>query len=490
MRGNSRRGVALVLTTLLLFVIGPVVGLAIDVGIVYLLKLRLSQAADAACLAGARSLSRGADIASQRASAIAVAERYFDVNFPAGYWASSNRTRSITVNESASRMRMVTLDADVDVPLYFLRFVNKEWAHLHITAEARRRDVNVIMVLDRSGSMQNAGACDDLRDASRQFVDKFANGRDRIGMLTFNGGYKLDYTPTMYFKDSPSIYPKIDAIQCQGWTGTHQSLWLGYQQLRNINEQGALNVILFFTDGRPTALTARYPIKTLTDQRYGDGNSPYSSLSSTYNYNKSLCRDEFGRDYTSAAWNPQPKLGFIAANGFNLTGETYGLLQHNSTANLEPVISDRSGCSFSESEQERVRRDVAYIPDQDEYGNSTLNDAYKQRVVFGTGHAYAGRIRPDSPRALRHAAYNAADHAAARIRADQQLNIVTYVIGLGGTGGTEPPDDELMLRLSNDIGSPIYDSSRPTGLYVYAPNAQQLSNAFLRVASEILRLAL
>jgi Flp pilus assembly protein TadG len=63
---GGRRGVALVYSVLSAFVLFGMVGLAIDGAAAYLLKLKLSQAVDAAVLAGARSLSRGADVNSQR----------------------------------------------------------------------------------------------------------------------------------------------------------------------------------------------------------------------------------------------------------------------------------------------------------------------------------------------------------------------------------------------------------------------------------------
>jgi Flp pilus assembly protein TadG len=479
-RRGQRCGVALVILTLAILVIGPMVGLAIDVGILYLLKARLSQAADAACLAGARSLARGADIDSQRANAISVSQRYFDANFPDGYWASRNRTRAVTVDETQLKLRIITLTASVQAPLYFLQFLNHQWANLNVTAQARRRDINVMMVLDRSGSMQNAGACSALRSSATAFVDKFANGRDRVGMLSFNGASQLDYALSLTFKDSPSVYTKISAITCGGWTGTAQALWLAYQELVRINEPGALNMLLFFTDGRPTALTATFPIRTVSDKRYGDGSGSYGSTSQLYTMTKSPCS------------STSPKTGFVAANGFDATGPTYGLYQYNRNNSTEAYITSNSGCAFAQDQDgDYVRRDVAYIPTTDYFGNATINTGYKTVPVFpsGSGYVYPGQIRPDTPQGVRYAAYNAADNAVTRIRSDTTLNVVTYVIGLGGTGsGVESPDTELMLRISN-AGNPPLDPNRPVGLYVYAPDSTQLTNAFLQVASQILRLA-
>lgn len=487
-RNGKRRGVALILTTLTLLVFGPMVGLAVDVGILYLLKAKLSQAVDAACLAGARSLARGQNLESQRANAMAVAERYFRINFPTGYWATTNIVYNISVTEPELRLRRVQMEATVDAPLYFLRLLGHNSARLRVEAAAQRRDVNVIMVLDISGSMQTAGACGALRSSAAAFVDRFANGRDRLGMLSFNGATRLDYAMNLFFKDSPSIYTSINALTCAGWTNTSQALWEGYQQLVALNEPGALNVMLFFTDGRPTALTADYPIKTLPDTRYGDGNGGFST-GTQYTFQPSPCQDSFGRTFPNPDWSPGEKRGFIAAGDFNLTGITVGLYNQTVIGSTQLIpSSQRLGCAMTTLNANAVRRDVAYIPDTDIYGNSTVNQSYKPGIFFPTGHPYAGKIRPDVPRALRHAAYNAADNAAWRIRSDTNLSPVIYVIGLGGTGGAETFDSELMTRIAND-GDPRIQPDRPRGLYVYAPDPQQLTNAFLRIASEILRLA-
>jgi Flp pilus assembly protein TadG len=487
-QNGKRRGVALILTTLTLVVFAPMVGLAVDVGILYLLKSRLSVAVDAACLAGARSLARGATLQSQQANAIAVAEKFFRVNFPDGYWGTTSAVHNVSVTEPELRLRRVQMTATVDAPLYFLRLLGHDSARLRVEAAAQRRDVNVMMVLDISGSMDHAGACGTLRDSATAFVDRFSNGRDRLGMLSFNGATRVNYPMNLYFKDSPSIYPQISALTCAGWTNTSQALWEGYQQLVTLNEPGALNVILFFTDGRPTALTADYPVKTVTDTRYGDGQDGTRTNELT-SMPPSSCLDDMGRSSIDPLWNPLPKRGFIAAGDFNLTGSTVGLYNQTVIGTTQMIpASQRAGCAMTNYGAGSVRRDIAYIPDQDIYGNSTINQSYKPGVFFPVGHPYAGKIRPDVPRALRHAAYNAADHAAWRIRSDTALNPIIYVIGLGGTGGAETFDSELMTRIAND-GDPRLQPDRPRGLYVYSPTTQELTNAFLRIASEILRLA-
>ena len=116
------------------------------------------------------------------------------------------------------------------------------------------------------------------------------------------------------------------------------------------------------------------------------------------------------------------------------------------------------------------------MPPADAYGNAT------------TGYAPVDLARVDSPLHIARASMNAADNAVQRIRQDAALNVIIYTIGY--SGGTEVPDEVWMRRISNDPSSAYYDSSKPPGLYVSAPTTGDLANAFSRVASEILRLAM
>jgi hypothetical protein len=84
---------------------------------------------------------------------------------------------------------------------------------------------------------------------------------------------------------------------------------------------------------------------------------------------------------------------------------------------------------------------------------------------------------------------NAVDSAAQRIR-NRTLNpgiaVTTYVVGLGGAGAAE---HEILKRIANAKDSSSFDSSAPTGLYLFAPSAAQLGTAFAVIGSEILRLS-
>ena len=81
---------------------------------------------------------------------------------------------------------------------------------------------------------------------------------------------------------------------------------------------------------------------------------------------------------------------------------------------------------------------------------------------------------------------NVADNIANTARNNSTLRPVIYTIGLGSNGGV---DHEFMRRLANDPSSPVYNDTQQTGMYAYAPTPVDLNYAFVRIASEILRIA-
>ena len=263
--GVGSRGVALITVTLLLLVIVPMMGLAIDGGILYLLKARLTQAVDSAALSGARSLNRGQDIGSQTASTTTTAINYFNANFATNYWGCTVSVPVVSVTQNATNMRFVSVSASATSPLYFLRLIGKQTATIAASAQATRRDVNIMLVLDRSSSMGTAGALPTtagnnngqwpVLNAATSFVNQFAVGRDNVGLVVFGGSYFIA-NPTLNFQ--PTIVNDINQIVSSGNTGTSQALWVAYKALATLNQPGALNVILFFTDGLPNGITGDF----------------------------------------------------------------------------------------------------------------------------------------------------------------------------------------------------------------------------------------
>ena len=203
-RAGNRRGrrgyVLLTTAAMVLLVLVPAIGLSIDVGMMYLVQSRLSAASDAAALAGARALARGSDDSTQRSNAESTANTYFYSNFPAGYFASTNLQVSNVAATDSTYMRSITTTASVDLPFIFMRSLSLDHVTLHASAKSTRRDVNVMIVMDRSTSLTNSGSCAPLKAAAVNFVEKFAESRDNLGLITFATSSRVDVHLTTTFK--------------------------------------------------------------------------------------------------------------------------------------------------------------------------------------------------------------------------------------------------------------------------------------------------
>jgi hypothetical protein len=352
-----------------------------------------------------------------------------------------------------------TAPATTNSPLYFMRILGETAAVAGAVGKASRREPNLMLVLDRSGS--KAGTpCSDMITAAKTFVNMFVNGRDRLGLVTFNSSYYLAYAPSTSFRSAGTLLTdSIDAIGCSGGTNTSDAYMSAYNQLVTINQPLALNLIVFFTDGYPTALSATFPVKTVSDQ---------------CSIPKSTCVDDNGRDSNSGSWGTfsGKAWAIVAANSStNATGYTLGLLARTETssngADVMASAAILNGCATASS-RTYVRQALAYVPDTDLNGLSTAG--YQSVSVYpGTNPNYSGKKRINTPINNQNMAMNLADNAATSARANSTLNVVTYTIGLGANGGL---DDVL----ANDPLSNIYDSTKPDGLYVFAPNSSDLNS--------------
>jgi Flp pilus assembly protein TadG len=475
----GRRGIVVIMLSMMVAVVLlPLVGLAIDGSILYLVQAKLSAAVDSATLAAARSLSVGLDLSSQTAAATATAQSFFSANFPAGYWNTANLSLNTTVAQTAYKTRTVTMQASVSVPLTFMQLLGQKQTTVAAQGQTSRRDVVMIVVIDRSGSMQNAGVCGTMIAAAQNFIGYFSNGSDMIGLVTFIDGYNLSYAPTLNFDSNvPSLPSVLGAINCYGDTGTAGALNQGYAQLKLVNLPGALNLIVFFTDGHPNGIAANYPVKTAADVRYD-----YRNTNQLVSTPASTCATTTTLQGEIAQWSgePAPSTGF--------TEGLFAVTSSSDSTTSEQLATGLTGCGMA-TDQSKMRRDLAYVPAADLYGNATTGyQSFAAGDLYPSGNPYVGHIRVDTPTAAVAASVNAADNQATTIRNDANLAPVIYSIGLGGDSA-EPIDATFMERVANDPRSPIYNSAQPAGQYFYSPTATDLGGIFQQVASEILRIS-
>jgi Flp pilus assembly protein TadG len=541
-RSHIQRGASLFLATLSLVFIVPVIGLVIDVGILYSAKSRLQAAVDGAALAAARALNLGQDLPSQTASAKQNAVNWFYSNFPTGNWSTTNTQMDTTDTHvsvtSPANVRTVAVSATTTVPTWFMRWFNIASTTMTANGTASRRDVVAMLVLDRSGSMCTPGAqpcagntatsCGAMVTAAKIFTGQFAEGRDHIGMVTFADGTWLDSKPVTNFQtvlgysnglgNSAGF---IDSINCNGGTSTAAAVSMAYNELYKMALPGALNLVALETDGLPNGMV------------FNAWDGAGAAI-----LNGSGCQDATGKTVAGGGWTTQASMRqWTTGYNMNLSGTGYmanipagaigatitadpsqaafiHLLRgpwsasDNSSNNSVTVTGTEPGCQFNAG-LTTTYSDLAWLPKQDVYGNQVNPASAYQAVTVSSNRlviSQPNNLATDWTN-VHSATLNLADNAAYNVRTNATLPAYMFVIGLAGNAGT-PPDPILLQRMANDPNGDLFNQhvppyylacaseptcitypAQPQGTFIFAPDSAHLGQAFLSLSSQILRLS-
>lgn len=465
----------------------PVVGLAIDFSVLYNVKARLQTAVDAGCIAAGYTLQRTTNMTDpiQLAAIRSTAQSFFNANYPTRYWGSTQASYTATPATGPNNTRTITIQASEYVPLLFLRVLGLSQSTVAADATVTVRFLTMMIVVDRSGSVQRAGNDTTVKNALTQFIgtagtSPFVDGRDVIGMGSFGGAWYSDFDPVTSFRSSsPNITTAINGLYFgNSATNTAEGLHQAYTKLQGLNQTGALNVIVLLTDGRPSAFTATY-----TSSMYA-ATSPCTTKTT---------KTGFVTATVGSSWPPLPPTTQGGAQGtrnpyaFGIFPNIFVPPLDFSYGDANAWVPNSNGCHYlvdgTSIKGTDMYMDFPNFPITDTYGNSTQNPVF-------TG----GGTSLSSPQAVRFASINAADNQATTIRRDTTIRPVLFVIGL-----VEPPTEELLdpdwlARVANDpnykdsFGNSVFQSGQTAGMY-YNVTGSGLAAAFQDIASQILRLS-
>jgi Flp pilus assembly protein TadG len=527
-RIHSQKGTSLFLGTIALVFLVPLIGLFIDVGILYAVKSRLQSSVDGAALAAARALNLGSSTASQATAAQQNAVNWFYGNFPNGNWATSSTVMtasSVTVADDPNNtaLRNVTVSASTSVPTYFMRWFNVSSTTISATGKASRRDVVMEMIMDTSGSMNNANGCANMRKAAKTFTGQFAAGRDHIGMLEFGDTAWVDTDPSTDFQTTLGFANTggsgaglIDTITCNNNTNTAQALSLGYNELYKANLPGAFNVLMFFTDGIPNSVTINLQNVMLSTSNCHDSTGQAISAGGSFvthprQWTPGWTFPGSGNFLTNIPAGP---IGVVASDDPNSSG-SYGVRYYQgysqgNTGHGTISSTNAPGCSFPSSEPNYVN-DFQLLPPQDVYGNALNEASYNSLTTDANGNivlsatADTGMPLNGNNLVFHLAARNAADMAAQTARNNGTIAATIFGVGLGGTSQA-PPGYDFMQRITNDPNGDLFNNpakypacssealcthwaNQNQGVFIFSSSPNELQQVFLTMASQILRLS-
>src|SRR5262249_22466619 len=182
---RREKGIALVYVGVFLVPLLICTGLAVDLGRGYLVRVALAKAVDATALAVARNISK-AD------SGLGIANNIFSANFPPnflGVTPSPQPNIDIKVDD-ADGSYVINVKSTATVQTTFMRLAKFDTLAVGVGAVARRRLVDMSFVIDRSASL--GSAFPQVQEAAIDFVRDGFTQDDRIALITFSGGTKVE----------------------------------------------------------------------------------------------------------------------------------------------------------------------------------------------------------------------------------------------------------------------------------------------------------
>lgn len=430
------RGQILIILAILLPVLILFVGLAIDGGMAYITKAKLSKAVDAACLTGMKNLPQG------QPTATTLATHIFNANFGA-----NPPTPAITFPKDSYGDQQVSVTATAQVPTFFAQRLFQFW-NVSDTATATRGKLLMGLILDRSGSMASDGGSSALKAAVPLFVDDFDNTLDEVTMVSFASNATVDFAINTGFQTP--ISNAVKALNPSGGTfgtgGTYVAtdgppLTLADNQITSVPIQSGQNitrVVVYFTDGLMNTIQDSFTCYT----------SATTTVTPLLNYGG------WDSGTTVDVFNPVDGTDWCPGGSGNC-------IYNGTTKSYNAIAYDSKG-DFCQNPWKTVQS--TFISQQ--YGSETINRA----------------------NVTAEAQYRALQTAAA-MRAETPGTYI-YTIGLGS--GVTTSTQTFLRELANDPASPTYNASLPQGLFLYVPDCpsstctSELNTAFQTIASKIL----
>lgn len=240
---DTRGSVLILVAAGMVFMLG-MTGLAVDSGRGYLTRLRLVRAVDAAALTGARTLRSGETLAREQATAVAYANGVGE--------AVNGATLDMSIATDELGESTFQVSAFQTMPTILMRLLGIDHINVAATSVAAVPPVDLVLVIDQSGSLGTVGAWDDLQVAAKEFVRYFDDDIDQLGLVSFQTRAADRFQIAHGFRTS--LASSIDGMSSAGWTNYGEGLRLAYQQITSSDvRKRSVKVVVFFTDGRPTA---------------------------------------------------------------------------------------------------------------------------------------------------------------------------------------------------------------------------------------------
>jgi Flp pilus assembly protein TadG len=369
-----------------------------------------------------------ANLAQGQGTATTIATNTFSANYPVTGLDANAPTVNVSFTTS-SNQQVVGVSATATIRTIFMGLLpGYRTLNVSASAQALRGFLAMTVVLDRSGSMAGNGGQAALQSAAPTFVNYFNNTTDQIGMVSYASNARVDFSIANHFLDAGNIPTKIAGLTFTGATFGPGGLTLAKTQEDSVVPQQGQNLVKV--------------VVYFTDGLVNTIQTTLSCNGTPTLYNIG------GYDI-----NNDPNVGFfVPATGvqtYRYDGRYW-------------YTCDGSGNCNTQTSTSCLRNDAGFT--------SAIDGSTKS---FTRAHVTAD------------AQYQALQTAAA-MRAENP-GVYVYAIGL-----STKPDTPFLQQIANDPASSTYDSTKPVGMAVFAPDCPssqcttELQQIFQTIAAKIL----
>jgi Flp pilus assembly protein TadG len=448
--GKGDRGQTIVVFALVLPILILFAGLAIDAGICYVTKAKLSTSVDAACLTGMKNLAAGQTIAGQ------LAIDMFQANF-----GPNPPVPTVTFPTDAYGDQQVKVTATSNVHTFFIRYLS-QWASVPVSATAvsTRGKLAMSIVLDRSGSMLTDGGGAAIQAGVPIFVNDFDDTLDSVALISFSSNATIDFAMSNHFKT-----PITNAVKNMNFVGGTFGTGAGS------------NPVLLTDPNAPPLSMAKLQNDTILPQ-------PGQNLTKVVVY------------FTDGLMNAvQDKIHCGGKTSSTLTLINYGGIDYSSSDPYEVAFMDPTSGSANPwgycdpgKTDDNCASGLVYNS-SGAICKDISNNIVQKFVSQQYGPEYITR-----PNVTAEAQYRAIQTATA-LRTDTTLpTVYIYTIGLNDTKHPMAQSTkDFLAGLANDPDYPAtYIKSQPAGEFFYIPDCPgsnctpELTAVFQTIAAKIL----
>ena len=456
--------VALAMPILILFA-----ALAVDMGVIYMTRAKLANAADAAVLTGVKTLPSWSAKEGSQSAGQADAQRYASEMF-VGNFGSGSATQVYTwcpgdpscpPNTTSLKLRATTTVNNTFIN-YFPQ--SAQWT-LGATSQATRGNLVMSLILDRSHSMTTNGGKEALQSAVPAFIQDFSDGVDHVAMISFASDATVNVAMTQTF-----ITPVKTAVNNLSFGGGTFGTGAGTYgnnfdtshgpplSMADNQNNGVIfppgtsveKVAVYFTDGLMNTIQEKFNCTNLGPTLYNFGG--YDPTTTHYDFFNPLSNDYNTNDYSS-------NFSGTSAGG-GCSSDDWG------TCNSNPPLSATKRCQgITQFPSQKHNR-------QEDFSRANITEEAQYRGIYT-----ANTMRGESP-------------------------IPTYVFVIGlGSEMSDQCTDAFLATVANDpngnkyscpAAPAVYNAALPPGLFLPVTNCpsttctQSLNQAFQTIAARIL----